>query len=270
MNTKQLKKIALRLLIAVIGLYIIGCSYMYFFQESFLFFPEKLETSHTFKFDDDFEEMTIKAKDGTKLSGVLFKSEKSKGLVFYLHGNAGCLQSCGKSAKTYTDLGYDIFMLDYRGFGKSEGEISAQNTLFSDVQTAYDKLKKRYKEKDIVILGYSMGSGIAAYLASNNKPRKLILQTPYFSMVDMMYNEYPIVPSFLLKYKLETNKYIIKCTMPITIFHGDKDEVIPYNSSLRLITLLKKGDKLFTLKGQLHNDIGENKDFLKRIGRILN
>lgn len=269
MNTKRIKKIALRFLYVIIGVYILGCSYMYFFQESFLFFPDKLEKSHVFEFDGEFSEMTIKAKDGTKLNGVLFKTEAPKGLVFYLHGNAGSIQSCGKAATTYNDLGYDIFMLDYRGFGKSEGEIESQTLLFSDAQIAYNELKKKYNEKDIVVLGYSMGTGIAAHLASNNKPRKLILQAPYFSMIDMMQTNYPIVPTFLLNYKLETNNYIKKCRMPITIFHGDKDEVIPYNSSLRLKKLIKKGDKFFTLKGQLHNDIGENLDFLKKIPNVL-
>lgn len=269
MKATRLKKILVRLLLIVAGLYIIGCSYMYFFQESFMFFPEKLEQSHTFKFDNEFEEMSFKTDDGETLSGMLFKAESSKGLIFYLHGNAGNIQTCGDAAKAYTDLGYDFFLMDYRGFGKSTGDIKNQDQLFSDVQLTYDAMTKNYPEKDIVVIGYSMGSGISAHLASENNPRKLILQAPYFSMVDMMQNDYPIVPTFLLNYKLETNEYLLNCDMPVVLFHGSKDEVIPYSHAVRL-KKVKKGTKLIKLPGQEHNDLGENKKFLRRLPSVLN
>lgn len=269
MKSKRLKKIIIRLALILAGLYIIGCSYMYFYQESFMFFPDKLEQSHTFKFDKEFEEMSFKTTDGETISGLLFKAQTSKGLIFYLHGNAGNIQTCGKASNAYTEMGYDCFMMDYRGFGKSTGTIKSQKELFSDVQLVYNAMTKIYAEKDVVIVGYSMGSGISAHLASKNNARKLILQAPYFSMVDMMKNDYPIVPTFLLNYKLETNAYLIKCKMPIVIFHGNKDEVIPYNHSVRLKNIAKKGTQLINLPGQKHDDLGDNKKFLRKLPQVL-
>lgn len=251
------------------ALYVIGCSYMYFFQESFLFHPDTLKSNHRYSFEVPFEEIPIKTKDGLTLSSVLFKADSSKGLVFYLHGNAGNIQTMGDMAKDYTDLHYDLFILDYRSFGKSEGEIENEVQLFDDVQRAYDKMRKRYDESNIIVMGYSMGSGIAAELCSHNSPKELMLLAPYYSMVDMMQAQYPIVPTFLLNYRLETNENIQKCRMPITFFHGTEDDLIPYNSSVRLKKLAKKSDRLITLKGQVHKGVLKNPVFLEEMTKLL-
>jgi alpha-beta hydrolase superfamily lysophospholipase len=207
-----------KLLIIVISIYIILCGFLYFFQERFIFFPEKLDKNFQFQFNQKFEELKVKSTDGKILNGLLFKSENSKGLIFYLHGNAGNLNSWGEIAKTYTDLNYDVFILDYRSYGKSEGEINSQNQLFEDNQLAYNQLKKKYNEDKIIILGYSIGSGLAAQLASTNNPKQLILQAPYYNLTDMMKQTYSFIPTFILKYKFETNEYLKNCKMPVVIF----------------------------------------------------
>ena len=246
-----------------------GCLLLFLFQEKLIFFPQKLDKNYQFSFNQSFEEITIKTKDQKKLNGLLFKSDCSKGLIFYLHGNAGSLSSWGGVAKTYTDLGYDIFILDYRGFGKSEGSISSQEQIFNDVQTAYAEMLKVYSENKIIVLGYSIGTGLAAKLASTNNPRLLILQAPYYSLTDMMQNIFPVIPTFMLKYKLETNKYIKDCKMPVVIFHGDQDEVIYYGSSLKLKEQFKKQDTLITLIGQGHNGMTNNPDYKIELQKIL-
>lgn len=254
--------------IAVI-VYVLICVLLYFLQEKLIFFPDKLAKEYQFAFDQPFEERYIKMDDGKLLHGLLFKANNSKRLVFYLHGNAGSLGEWGYLAKTYTDLQYDVFMLDYRSYGKSEGAISSQAQLYRDIQIVYDDMKKSYREDSIVVLGYSIGSGLATNIAATNKPKLLILQAPYYSLVDMMRHQYPIVPTFILKYRFETNKYITACTMPVVIFHGDKDELIYYKSSLKLQALLKPTDTLITLKGQGHNEITENPAYQAAIREVL-
>ncbi len=106
---------------------------MFAFQERFIFFPEKLSSDYKFTFRQDFEEVSIKAGDGTALHGLIFTSVNSKGLIFYLHGNAGSVRTWGDVVKTYTDLGYDVFILDYRGYGKSGGSISSEQQLYDDI-----------------------------------------------------------------------------------------------------------------------------------------
>lgn len=250
-------------------LYIVICGLLYFFQEKLIFFPEKLDKNFIFRFHQNFQEISITTGDNLSLSALLFKSHSSKGVIFYLHGNAGSLASWGEVAQIYTDLNYDVFMLDYRGFGKSEGEIYSQNQLYQDVQTAYNRLKTEYDESKIIVLGYSIGTAPATKIASTNRPELLILQAPFYSLTDMMKHTYPIIPVFILKYKFETNKFIRECTMPIVIFHGNLDEVIYYNSSVKLKELIKESDTLITLNGQGHNGMSNNSGYIKELQKIL-
>ncbi len=265
-----MNKNLLRIFRIILAFYILMCGVLFYFQENLIFFPQKLEKNYQFTFDQKFEEVNIKANDNVLLNGLLFKADSSKGLVFYLHGNAGSLSTWGNVAKMYTNLNYDVFMFDYRGYGKSEGSISSQKQLFQDLQIVYDLMKKRYSEDKIIVLGYSIGSGLAAEIASTNKPKLLILQAPYYSLTDLMRHSYPIIPAFILKYKFKTNEYIKDCTMPIVVFHGNQDEVIYYGSSLKLEKEFKTTDKLITLEGQEHNGMTDNPDYINEIRKILN
>lgn len=253
----------------LLGLYVLICGLMFALQEKLIFFPQQLDKDHKFNFAQPFEEISIKTEDAKLLHGLLFKSDRTKGLIFYLHGNAGSLEGWGGVAEIYIDLHYDIFLLDYRGYGKSEGSIGSEVQLFQDVQVAYNEMLKRYTEDKIIVLGYSIGTGPAAKLASTNHPKLLILQSPYYSLTDVVRHVFPFIPSFLLKYKLETYKYVTACKMPIILIHGDEDEVIPYSQSLKLKALLKKSDTLVTLNGQTHNGMTYNADYIKALEKIL-
>jgi alpha-beta hydrolase superfamily lysophospholipase len=261
-------KTALSIVKVVAVVYILSCILLYFIQEKMIFFPEKLSLNYTFQFDGPFEELYFTTPDKTRLHGLLFKAENSIGLIFYLHGNAGSLRSWGEIAKTYTDLHYDLFILDYRGYGKSAGSINGEQQVYDDVQRVYDSLKNRYHEKNIIVLGYSIGTGPAAKLASVNHPKLLILQAPYYSLADIMKHRFAIIPTFLLKYKFTNNVFLQDCAMPVVIFHGNKDEVIYYGSSLKLKTLFKPADTLITLENQGHNGISDNPFYRAALQKI--
>lgn len=264
-----MKKFLINGSLTILGIYVLVCGLLYFFQERLIFMPEKLDKDFLFQFDQEFEEKNIKTSDGTILNGLLFKADSTKGLIFYLHGNAGCLNSWGDVAQTYTVLNYDVFILDYRGYGKSEGSINGQKQLYGDVQTVYDELKKQYSEDQIIVLGYSIGTGPASRVASENNPRMLILQAPYYSLTDLVRRSFRIIPTFILKYKLENNQHLKHCKMPVVIFHGDQDEVIYYGSSLKLKDGFKTGDRLVTLKGMGHNGMTENPEYKRELKQIL-
>jgi pimeloyl-ACP methyl ester carboxylesterase len=262
-------KLLLKTLKVVALLYVGLLILLYFFQERVIFFPQKLNRDAAFEFDQPCQEMFFTMKDGTSLNGLLFKSDSSKGLIFYLHGNAGSLATWGHVAATYRPLHYDVFMLDYPGYGKSSGHISSEKGLHTYIQQVYDSMRHRYAEQDIVVLGYSIGTGLAARLAAENHPGRLILQAPYYSLVHMMQSNYPYLPSFILKYRLETNKYLPRCTMPVAIFHGDEDEIIPYSNALKLKPLLKRSDTLITLKGQRHNGMSDHAEYFGALKVLL-
>jgi uncharacterized protein len=265
----KVKKGILTAIIVYVCIYIVTVIFFIFTQDKFFFHPERLKKDYKFNFPVKFEELNISAADDTVLNGVLFKADSAKGLVFYLHGNGGCIKEFSHIVKTFTNRKYALFVLDYRGFGKSEGNIENEAELFSDIHIAYDKLKSRYDEKNIIIYGYSLGSGLAAKLASSNNPRVLILQAPYYSWIDLFKHRCPVIPTFLVKYKIETDKYITDCKMPIIMFHGDKDPVIYYQSSVKLKKLTKPGDKLFILKGMGHGEMTGNQEYLEEMSKIL-
>jgi len=237
--------------------------------EQQLFPGSKLAKDFHFAFLGTFSELTVQTKDRYKLTGLLFKANPAKGLIFYLHGSNNALDTWGKIAPVYTNLGYDLFILDYRGYGKSESKVSSENQLYSDVQTVYDKLKLNYPESKIVVIGQSVGTGPAAMLAANNNPKELILQAPYYSLPDWIHNVAPDVDTSNMKYQFRTYEFLQKTKAPVIIFHGDADNAIYYGSSQKLSSFFKQGDKLFILKGEGHNDFTRNKDYLEKLKTVL-
>lgn len=264
-----MKRFFIRLFTALLALYVIVCTLLYYFQEKIIFHPHKLEKNYVFHFDRPFREITTDGAEGKKISNVLFKTDSSRGLVFYLHGNAGSATHWEYTADVFNKLHYEVWMHDYRGYGKSEGIIKSENQLHEDAQKAYEAALQLYPENKIIIIGYSIGTGIAARLASEHHPQQLVLQAPYYNLTDLMKKRFPLIPSFILKYKLETNKYLSKCTVPVTLIHGDADEVIYYGSSLKLKPLLKTTDTLIFLKNQGHVGFPGNEDYVHAIEKIL-
>ena len=250
-------------------MYLIVVTYVYFNQVDMIFHNSKIAKDFKFTFENDFEEINFKSFDNTILHGLLFKAKNSKGLIFYLHGNAGAVDSWGDISKIYTDNGYDIFILDYRSFGKSSGVITDESQFNQDISYAYKNMMKRYAQNKIIIIGYSIGTGPAAILASDFKPKKLILQAPYYSLLDLGATQVPFIPAFLYKFKFETFRYISKVKCPIYIFHGDKDLLINISNSIRLKKSVKPSDKFFTLFNEDHIGINYNIDFQNQLKLIL-
>ena len=260
-------------LLVLAAIYFLICLALYMKQESVIFYPVKLPPDYVFRFNVPFEERTIQAPDGIALHGLLFKADAARGadrkLVFFLHGNAGAVDGWGDLAPYYTSLGYDFFVLDYRGYGKSEGKIESEQQFYADVQAAYQQLTAEYRENNIVVVGFSIGTASASMLAARNNPRMLILLAPYYSLVDMLRHTFPFVPPFLLKYKFRNNVFIEQAKVPVYIFHGNRDEVIPYSSSVKLRKYLEPASRHITLEGQDHNGIHQNRQYRDALKTLL-
>ena len=261
--------VILRLCIALCVLYVAVLALLYFFQERLIFFPSKLEPNHEFSFDQPFEEIRLDA-NGTWISGLKFlaqsrdggqiysdangKRKAKNGAVIFFHGNAGNLQGWGKYAQHFTDLGYDFYLFDYRGYGKSGGEISSQEQLYADTDAMMQLVLREYDAGEVTALGYSVGSGLAARTAQKYGTKRLVLIAPYFSLEELAREKTPFVPKFLIKYKIPTFECVGGFGGPVTIFHGEHDELIGVDNSRRLLKFLKPGDKIYELNAG-HNDI---------------
>jgi pimeloyl-ACP methyl ester carboxylesterase len=267
MYTLKFLTVALLAFLAVV--YLIIVSSIYINQTGMIFQSAALAKDHRFNYQDEFEEINTESFDGVNLHGLLFKAQHSKGLIFYLHGNAGTLDTWGDISKIYTSLGYDIFILDYRSFGKSEGKIESEEQLNKDVAAVYKVLKSRYAEKNIIITGYSIGSGLAAILASENHPKALLLQSPYYSFTALSSQRVPFFPDFMKKFRFDTFKYLPKVAAPIHIFHGTDDQLISFENSVKLKELLQDKADLYPLHNQGHVGVNENTDFQNALKIIL-
>jgi pimeloyl-ACP methyl ester carboxylesterase len=234
------------------------------------FFPgDKLAENYKFNFAGKFTEVNIKTGDSSLLNAVLFKADTSKGVILYLKGNTGAIDKWGGMANTYTSLHYDLFLLDYRGYGKSQGFIKNEAQLYSDVQNAYNYLKLRYTEGHTIVLGYSISTGPAAWLAANNHPKKLILQAPYYSLPDAMKHLRPSYDTAKIAFHFNTWQFLKQTTVPVIIFHGDEDKMLYYGSSQKLQAYFKPGDELITLKGAGHPFMDRNPVYLEELKRVL-
>ena len=264
--------VILRLGIIVLILYIAVLALLYFFQERLIFFPSKLEPNHDFSFDQPFEEINLDV-NGTRISGLKFLAQggrreriygdvhdasgegKAKnGAAIFFHGNAGNLQGWGGYARFFTDLGYDFYLFDYRGYGKSGGEIGSQEQLYADADAMMRLVLEEYDAGEVAAVGYSVGSGLAAREALKYGAKRLVLIAPYFSLEELAREKMPFVPKFLIKYKIPTFEFVGGFGGPVTIFHGEHDELIGVDNSRRLFKFLKPGDKIYELNAG-HNDI---------------
>ena len=262
---KYLKKIALW----AIGIYLAGGIALYFMQDKLLFHPEVLPANYQYKFDVPFEELLIPVNKKVKLSAVMFKAERPRGMVLYFHGNAKNINRYAKMMRNFTRNNYDVLILDYREFGKSTGRLS-EEALYEDALLMYKVARTRFAPWQIVIYGKSIGTGIATQLAAVRDCKRLILETPYYSLEDAASDVAPMYPvGWMLKYELPTYAYLPKVTAPVTIFHGTEDNTVPYESGRKLEQFFKKGDEFVTLQGGEHNNLNDYPLFHRKLDSVL-
>lgn len=264
-------------LIVLVSVYVLICGVMYFAQEALLFHPTVVAANASWDLslkdgakglETSVEELQFPSEDDGSVNALLFKVDSAKGVIMYLHGNGGNAGICSGGRNAFLKNGWDFFVPDYRGYGKSIGPKS-QDGLDADMEAAYQTLSKRYPANRIIIYGQSMGSGYAVRLAAKHKPKLLILEAPYTSLVDVARSQYPWLPvGLLLKYPSEAEEYVGSVQSEIIIFHGDQDEVIPYAQGVAMQKAATKCT-LVTLPGQGHNKMQANPLFLTKIDLLL-
>ena len=262
----------LSFLLTVVIIYIAISIAIYYLQDYLLFKPEKLPKDFQFNYENqEIEEHNLETRDGAVINGLLFKPKgESRGIVLYLKGNSKSIKGWGKFAVDFTRHGYNVLMIDYRGFGKSTGRRS-QKAIKRDLQEVYNKIKEKTKESRIILYGRSLGSGFATKLASMNNPRMLILDAPYYSLTKVTKRYMPFMPlSLLIKYPLPTYKWLKYVQCPIHIIHGTNDKLIPFKTSLKLSKINPKLTKLYTVIGGGHKNLNNFESYHQMLDDILN
>ena len=249
-------------------LYLVVIVLLYVFQEKLVFPGSSLPPDYEFHFNQPFRELTI-AVDGARLNALHFQQENPRGVIFFLHGNGGNLVDWTVNSEWYQRHNYDLFIFDYRGYGKSTGRITGQQQLMDDVRLAWREMQKHYEAVPIVIYGRSLGTALAAQLATEVEAELVVLVSPFTSMLAMARRNYPFVPTFLVRYPLRTDEVLGLVHQRMILIHGDRDEVIPIQHSQKLLTKAGPSTDLFTIEGAAHNDIHEFPDYLSRLAEAL-
>ena len=249
-----------------IAAYLAVITLVYFRQESLIFHPVTLPGDFRFSFPG-VEEKTVQVS-GATLSALHLRLPNPSGVVFFLHGNAGNLQSWFTSAEFYRRTNFDLFILDYRGFGKSTGSIDSEAQLHADVRAAWDSVASQYADKKRVIYGRSLGTGLAAKLAVDVQPDLTVLVSPYVSLAQMGKLHYPWLPELIMRYSLRTDEWLPMIKRPVFILHGDLDSVIPIQQGEQL-KQMRGGSEMLAVKGAGHNDIQKFPAYLDGLAERL-
>jgi pimeloyl-ACP methyl ester carboxylesterase len=259
-----------QILLFLLAVYILISVLLYILQDYLMFKPEKLPADFQFHYENqETEEYNVETRDGAVINGLRFKAKEPKGVVFYLKGNSKSIKGWGKFAVDFTRHGYDVLMVDYRGFGKSTGRRT-QKAIKRDMQVVYDKIRQKVDEKYIILYGRSLGSGFAAKLASMNNPRMLILDAPYYSLRHVAKKFIPFMPlSLLIKFPMPTYKWLRYVQCPIHIIHGTDDHLIPYKSSLKLSKIKPNQTTLYTVIGGGHKNLNTFESYHKMLQDII-
>ena len=251
--------------------YVLGGVALYFLQDYILFHPVTLKRDHNYNFPEKHKEINIPITENSNLNIVQFFSTDTvtKGIVLYFHGNKKNISWYAKYSPYFTKHGYEVWLIDYPGFGKSTGKLTEQ-TLYDWANYMYNFARTRFRADGIIIYGKSMGTGIATHLASIQPCKKLILETPYYDYPSVIKHYLPIYPiEWMIHYKIPTHDYIEKVIAPITIFQGTDDWLVTYNNAKRLSPFLKPGDEFITIKDGEHNDLFKFKKTVEKLDSLL-
>jgi len=267
MNKKLLRWIKI-----IVFLYCFIGIVLYYLQNIFLFHPTALARDYQYSFDGPFAEVEIAFNETDTLNMVQFypaDSVKRRGVVIYFHGNRGNINRYARFVPGFTRHGYEVWMGDYPGFGKSVGRRN-EKILYQQAEQVYKMAAAKYQQDSIIIYGKSLGTGIASYLASVKDCKQLILETPYFS-IPAVFGCYAFIypTTSMSDYKIPTNEYLQEVKEPITIFHGTGDWVIPYRCAVKLKTVLKPADQFITIENGSHRGLNKYPLFQQKLDSLL-
>ncbi|MFT3982098.1 MAG: alpha/beta fold hydrolase [Ferruginibacter sp.] len=244
---------------------------LYYLQDSILLHPRALDRNHVFTFNQEFTEQDIPFSKTDTINMIAFHATDSvkKGLVIYFHGNKDNVEHYAPFVPAFTRHGYEVWMPDYPGFGKSTGEISEEK-LYSIAYQVRKMAAGRFSSDSVVIYGKSLGTAIATYTASVLPCKQLILETPYYS-IPSLFNSYAFMyPARIMsRYKLPTYEFLQEVKAPVTIFHGTGDWVVPYRSGVKLKKFLKPGDQFIKIEHGEHNNLSESKLYMQVLDSLL-
>jgi fermentation-respiration switch protein FrsA (DUF1100 family) len=227
---------------------------LFLFQAHFIYFPIRQLEATPAAIGLAYEEVWLETEDGVRLSGWFIPADSADQVLLFFHGNAGNISHRLESIAVFRRLGLNVFIIDYRGYGQSEGSPDEQGTYLDAVAAwRYLTTERGFEAGQIILFGRSLGGAVAAWLAQQHTPRALILESTFTSIPDMAVRQFPFLPVRLLaRFRYDTLAHMPHIDAPILIIHSPADEIIPYSHSRRLFEAAQEPKAFLELTGS-HN-----------------
>lgn len=248
----------LKFLILAICLYAGITALVYFSQSSLLYHPNvggRSLGATPQQIGLAYEDVELLTEDGVGLHGWFIPSDNARGTLLFYHGNAGNISHRLNSISIFNQMNLDVFIIDYRGFGQSRGQVSETGT-YLDAEAAWFYLvETRGVDADrIIVFGRSLGASIAAWLASRHRPAALILESSFSSVPSMAQRLYPFLPAkWLARFSYDTRQYVSRIDCPLLVLHSRNDEIVPYAEGRLVFDAAPANKQFLDIRGG-HND----------------
>ncbi len=257
MLTAGLPRTLLSLSLILSGAYLLLLLGLYLGQNRLLYLPNlpsrKLDATPR-SIDLDYEVVLLDTEDGVRLHGWFVPAANSRGTLLFFHGNAGNISHRLDSLRLFHQLGLNVLIIDYRGYGQSEGRPEEMGT-YRDARAAWKYLVNQRGEtpQRIVLFGRSLGASIAAWLATEQHPAALILESAFISIPELAADLYPWLPGrWLARLQYPTRDYLARVNSPVLVAHSPQDEIIPYRHGQALYQSAPQPKAFLQLRGD-HN-----------------
>ena len=229
-------------------------AWMYFQQPRMIFYPLRELFQTPADWGLDFEDVTLQTEDGVQLHGWYIPHPQAQHVLLFFHGNAGNISHRRDSIEIFHRLGLNVFIIDYRGYGKSQDSPSEQG-IYQDATAAWEFLatEKGFTSQQIIIFGRSLGGVIAAKLAAEVQPRGVILESTFSSARDFARVVFPILARLVwIRYDFNTVESIQRVTVPVLVLHSPDDEIMPFHLGEKVFEAANQPKHFVRLQGD-HN-----------------
>jgi fermentation-respiration switch protein FrsA (DUF1100 family) len=256
--------------------YVAIAGLLYLYQDRLVYFPERMLTATPTQAGLAYEPVRFITEDGVGLSGWFIPAPSARATLLFCHGNAGNISHRLESIRQFHQLGLDVFIFDYRGYGESEGAPSEAGT-YRDAEAARRYLveERQLAPERIVYFGRSLGAAVAAWLAVRYPPRALIVESSFTSVPDFGAEIYPWLPvRWMARLHYPTRDYLRSIRVPVLVVHSREDEIVSFRHGEKLYAAANSPKELLEIRGG-HNDgflvsgtryTGGIDAFLQRVG----
>ena len=235
----------------VVAVYALIAAFLYFRQTGLIHIPYTQIVSNPADLGFEYEDVWLDTSDGAQLHGWFIPYPDSKHTVLIFHGNAGNISYLMETYQMLHDLGVSVLTYDYRSYGNSVGELT-EDAMYQDAEAMFDYLlnERGISGRRIVLMGRSLGTAMASWVASTRKPGGLIMESSFTSMVDLARKHYPLIPTTpLLKWRYDSLSRIELVSCPVLYIHSREDTLTPFEQGVALFEATRSRKSFVEISG---------------------